>query len=147
MELLYKTLHGSENTDHEKGDRIDWSKEKAGDLREILGSNLGRVTGYPDIFCDIPRPLQENSRILILRGHDGFLPNSFQLIIRHPTIRRYTVSIPQASSNNQQKMRYREENRIEPAEMKFFHSVKRRVTQDRTPVHETRPELQMGSVP
>jgi hypothetical protein len=86
-----------------KRERIDWSEEKAGDLREILCSNLGRVKGYSDILRDIPQPLQENSRIVILRGHDGFLPNPFQFFIRRLTIRRYRVPIPKASSNKLQK--------------------------------------------
>jgi hypothetical protein len=62
-----------------KRDQINWSKEKALDLREIFGSDLGPVAGYPEIFRDIPQSLQENSKIVPLRG---FLPNPFQFIIQ-----------------------------------------------------------------
>jgi hypothetical protein len=31
---------------------------------EILGSNLGPETGYPEVFRDIPQSLQENAGIV-----------------------------------------------------------------------------------
>jgi hypothetical protein len=54
----------------------------------------------------------------------------------------YTESIVKLTT----KMRQREEKRTEPAEMKFLYSVKRCITEDRMPAHETIQELQIDSV-
>jgi hypothetical protein len=57
-------------------------------IREVLGSNSDRDTGYPDRgFRGFQQSLPENVRMVPRLGHYSFLP------ISHPTIRRYTVSM------------------------------------------------------
>jgi hypothetical protein len=50
-------------------------------IREVLGSNLSRVTSSDlSFFRGIPQSLQESARIPRL-GHDPFLPNPHSSII------------------------------------------------------------------
>jgi hypothetical protein len=66
--------------------------------REVLGSNLGLDTDYPDdVLVFLSR--QENSKTVPRLGYDRFLPNPFQFITRH-IIQRYIVSTLTASLNN-----------------------------------------------
>jgi hypothetical protein len=44
-------------------------------ILEVLGSNLVRINGYPEVNSDFPQTLQLCARILPLLGHDHFLPN------------------------------------------------------------------------
>jgi hypothetical protein len=62
-------------------------------IREVPGSNLSPVTGYPDLgFCGFPQSLQANAGIDLKLGHDHFLPHPFQFIVHyHPLIQRYIV--------------------------------------------------------
>jgi hypothetical protein len=49
-------------------------------IREVLGSNLGRYTGYPDVeFRSLS--LQANSEVLLRLVHGRFLPSPFRFII------------------------------------------------------------------
>jgi hypothetical protein len=45
-------------------------------IQEVLGSNLGRDTGYPDNFRGFPHSIQANTRTKLPLGHDLFLPDS-----------------------------------------------------------------------
>jgi hypothetical protein len=61
---------------------------------EVLGSNLGREIGHPEVYHEFPQSLQANSGIILRLGHDRFLPNPFTFIIhKYPAIRRYMVVI------------------------------------------------------
>jgi hypothetical protein len=55
---------------------------------ELLGSNLGRVTGYRKTSRGFLQSLQTNGRIVSLLGHECSLPDPFQFIDR-ATIPRY----------------------------------------------------------
>jgi hypothetical protein len=48
---------------------------------EMLGSNLGRVIGYPESFGCFPQPLHIFAGLLSHPGHDRFLPNPSGFII------------------------------------------------------------------
>jgi hypothetical protein len=54
-------------------------------IREVFGSNLGRVTSCLDLsfIRDIPQSLQASARIPRL-GHDPFLPNPYHSSIALP---------------------------------------------------------------
>jgi hypothetical protein len=54
-------------------------------VREVLGSNLGRNTGYSEIRVFL-QALQSNNRITSLKGHDRVLPNLFYFIIHLSTM-------------------------------------------------------------
>jgi hypothetical protein len=48
-------------------------------IQEVLGSNLGRDTGYTVlIHPNFPHSLQAKDEVEFQLGHDRFLPNSFQ---------------------------------------------------------------------
>jgi hypothetical protein len=57
-------------------------------IREAPGSSLGSESGYPDggfsWFSSVP-PGEFKDSTLVL-GHDRFLPNPFQFIIRLPLL-------------------------------------------------------------
>jgi hypothetical protein len=44
-------------------------------IQEVLGSNLSRDTGYPDVFRGFRQPLQANFRIIPPIGNERFLSN------------------------------------------------------------------------
>jgi hypothetical protein len=67
---------------------------------EVLSSNLGPETGYPDCFFfhgfSSPSRCRDNTLKL---GHDRFLPNPFQFIIQlSPYNSRYTVLVTEKAS-------------------------------------------------
>jgi hypothetical protein len=56
----------------------------------MLGSNLGRDIGYPELACpwfSSVSPLRVNSALLLRLDHYHYVPNTSQ-IINHPTIQR-----------------------------------------------------------
>jgi hypothetical protein len=75
-------------------------------ILDVLGSNLGRSTGYSErISRYFPQSLQTNAGIVTRLGHDRFLPNPFQFIIHlspsHPTLN--TIDTEKTSLNYPQK--------------------------------------------
>jgi hypothetical protein len=52
---------------------------------EVLSSNLGQETGYPEVSLGFLKFLLANAMLIPQSGHDHFLPNPF-LFILHPTI-------------------------------------------------------------
>jgi hypothetical protein len=71
-------------------------------IRKVVGSNFGRNTGCPNCFFfhDFPQCLQTITGTVHRLGHDQFLSNPFQFIIRYPDTRRYAVSTLKASLNS-----------------------------------------------
>jgi hypothetical protein len=60
---------------------LSWGK--APDMHsEVLGSNFGRVTVYPDLSFSLFSLVPGNRRIVPRLGFNRFLPNPFQFIIR-----------------------------------------------------------------
>jgi hypothetical protein len=47
----------------------------------MIGSNMVRDTGHPEVFSGLPRSHQANVRILLRLGPDRFLRNPFHFII------------------------------------------------------------------
>jgi hypothetical protein len=66
-------------------------------ILEVLGSNVGRDTDYPDIF--ILQFIQANSSTSQL-DHDRFLPNSFKFIINLLSYNPTLCSLIQTESLN-----------------------------------------------
>jgi hypothetical protein len=53
-------------------------------ILEVLSSDLGRATGYPDwVFCGFYQSLQPAVWIVLTLGHNRFLPNPVQFFIIH----------------------------------------------------------------
>lgn len=48
---------------------------------DMLGSNLRRVTGYPQVFRGFTYSLQENSGAVLHLGHDRFILSPFEFAI------------------------------------------------------------------
>jgi hypothetical protein len=46
-------------------------------ILEVLGSSIGRDTGYGDAFRGVPQSTQANTRTIPPLGHDLSLPNSY----------------------------------------------------------------------
>jgi hypothetical protein len=53
---------------------------------EVLCSNLGRDTDYPDIFRDFPQSLQANAGMELLLGYNHFQIFSSSSFIYHAII-------------------------------------------------------------
>jgi hypothetical protein len=61
----------------------------------VFGSNLGRDTGYPKVFCDFPSPMMQTPRRNFNKTAEAsgqILPNSFSFIY-HSIIWRHVSRV------------------------------------------------------